>query len=56
MVLDAIETLFASLPNPVIPYTELRRLPGWLEARGLTAVIAGKRGDAPGAPNRQRLE
>ena len=48
VVLDTIETLFASLPNPAILRAELRRLFRWLKDRGVTAIITGERGDAGG--------
>lgn len=56
VVLDTLETLFAGLPNPAIPRAELRRLFGWLKARGVTDLIIGERGDDPGALTRQGLE
>ncbi len=56
VVLDTIETLFAGLPNPAILRAELRRLFGWLKARGVTALITGERGTEPGALTRQGLE
>jgi circadian clock protein KaiC len=45
IVLDTIETLFASLPNEAILRSELQRLFRWLKERGLTAVITGERGE-----------
>lgn len=45
VVLDTVETLFATLPNEAIVRTELRRLLGWLKTRGVTVVITGERGD-----------
>ncbi len=56
VVLDTIETLFAGLPNPAILRAQLRRLFGWLKARGVTALITGERGNDPGALTRQGLE
>jgi len=60
VVLDTLETLFAGLPNPAILRAELRRLFGWLKARGVTALITGERGDEfgshPAALTRQGLE
>lgn len=44
IVLDTIETLFASFEEPAVLRAELRRLFGWLKDRGLTAVITGERG------------
>jgi len=54
VVLDTIESLFASLPNPVILRSELRRLFRWLKDRELTAVITGEKGE--GTLTRQGLE
>ena len=54
VVLDTIETLFASFSNPAILRAELRRLFGWIKERGLTAIITGERGD--GQLTRQGLE
>jgi len=56
VVLDTLETLFASLPNPAILRAELRRLFRWLKDRGVTAIITGERGSEPGALTRQGLE
>ncbi len=44
IVLDTIESLFASLPNDAILRAELRRLFAWLKDRGMTAIITGERG------------
>ena len=44
VVLDTIESLFSSLPNPAILRAELRRLFRWLKDRGVTAVITGEGG------------
>jgi circadian clock protein KaiC len=54
VVLDTIESLFASLGNAAILRAELRRLFQWLKARGVTTVITGERGDA--TLTRQGLE
>lgn len=54
VVLDTIETLFATLPNPLILRAELHRLFRWLKAKGVTAVITGERGE--GTLTRQGLE
>ena len=54
IVLDTIETLFASFQNPAILRAEIRRLFDWLKERDLTAVITGERGD--GTLTRQGLE
>jgi len=45
VVLDTLEALFAGLPNHAILRAELRRLFGWLKARGMTAIITGEKGD-----------
>ncbi|MET3807509.1 circadian clock protein KaiC [Nakamurella sp. UYEF19] len=45
VVLDTIETLFGAFTDIAILRSELRRLLGWLKARGVTAVITGERGD-----------
>jgi circadian clock protein KaiC len=45
VVIDTIETLFGAFQNVAILRSELRRLFGWLKARGITAVITGERGD-----------
>ncbi len=44
VVLDTIESLFSSLPNPTILRAELRRLFRWLKDKGVTAVITGESG------------
>ena len=44
IVLDTIESLFASLPNEMVLRSELRRLFRWLKDRGITAVITAERG------------
>jgi circadian clock protein KaiC len=44
IVLDTIESLFAGLSNSGVLRAEIRRLFGWLKARGITAVITGERG------------
>ena len=45
VVLDTIETLFASLPNPLILRAELRRLFRWLKHKGVTVIVTGERGE-----------
>lgn len=45
VVLDTIETLFNSLPNPAILRAELRRLFRWLKDKGVTAIITAERGE-----------
>ena len=54
VVLDTIETLFASLSNTAILRAELRRLFQWLKTKGVTAIITGERGD--GTLTRHGLE
>jgi circadian clock protein KaiC len=54
VVLDTVESLFSSLPNPHTLRAELRRLFRWLKDKGVTAVITGERGD--GTLTRQGLE
>lgn len=44
VVLDTIESLFASLPNEGILRAELRRLFRWLKDRGVTAVVTAEQG------------
>jgi circadian clock protein KaiC len=45
VVLDTIETLFGGLSNTAILRSELRRLFGWLKAKGVTSIVTGERGD-----------
>jgi circadian clock protein KaiC len=45
VVLDSIESLFASLTNEAILRSELRRLFRWLKDRKLTTVVTGERGE-----------
>lgn len=54
VVLDTVETIFASFDNVAILRSELRRLFAWLKEKGVTAVITGERGD--GQLTRQGLE
>jgi circadian clock protein KaiC len=54
VVLDTIETLFSSLPNPAILRAELRRLFRWLKEKGVTAIITAERGE--GVLTRHGLE
>ncbi len=54
VVLDTIETIFASFENQAVLRNELRRLFYWLKERGVTAVITGERGE--GQLTRQGLE
>ncbi len=44
VVLDTIESLFSSLPNPTLLRLELRRLFRWLKDKGVTAIITGESG------------
>jgi circadian clock protein KaiC len=54
VVLDTLESLFASLPNESILRAELRRLFRWLKARGVTTIITAQQGN--GALTRHGLE
>ena len=54
VVLDTIETLFASFMNQALLRSELRRLFRWLKDKGVTAVITAERGG--GSLTRQGLE
>ena len=45
IVLDTIESLFASFSNANILRAELRRLFGWLKSNGVTAVVTAETGD-----------
>ncbi|HLU07580.1 MAG TPA: circadian clock protein KaiC [Woeseiaceae bacterium] len=54
VVLDTIETLFASFMNQALLRSELRRLFRWLKDKGVTAVITAERGE--GSLTRQGLE
>ena len=44
IVLDTIEVLFGALGDDSIVRAELRRLMGWLEDQGVTAIVTGERG------------
>lgn len=44
VVLDTLEALFSGLKNESILRSELRRLFGWLKAKGVTTVITAERG------------
>lgn len=44
VLLDAVESLFAALPNEAILRAELHRLFRWLKERGVTCIITGERG------------
>jgi circadian clock protein KaiC len=54
VLLDSIESLFATLSNESLLRSELRRLFRWLKDRGLTAVVTAERGE--GALTRHGLE
>ena len=54
VVLDTIESLFASFSNTNILRAELRRLFRWLKAQGVTAIITAETGD--GKLTRHSLE
>jgi circadian clock protein KaiC len=45
VVLDTLENLFGAFSDSATVRAELRRLFGWLKARGVTAVVTGERGD-----------
>jgi circadian clock protein KaiC len=55
VVLDTIEALFATLPNPGILRAEIRRLFGWLKEQGLTTIITAER-DRPERLTRHGIE
>lgn len=44
IVLDTVESLFASLPNETLLRSELRRLFRWIKDQGLTGIITGESG------------
>ncbi len=54
VVLDTIETLFASFTDQAVLRSEIRRLFRWLKDKGVTTVITAERGD--GTLTRQGLE
>ena len=54
VVLDTIETLFATFDDAAVLRAELQRLFRWLKDRGVTAVITAERGE--GALTRHGLE
>jgi circadian clock protein KaiC len=54
VLIDSIESLFASLANEAILRSELRRLFRWLKDKKLTAVVTGERGE--GGLTRHGLE
>ena len=54
VVLDTLEILFASLPNPAILRAEIHRLFQWLKERGVTAIVTAEQGD--GTLTRNGLE
>lgn len=45
VVLDTVESLFASFTNEGVLRAELRRLFAWLKERGVTTIVTGERGD-----------
>ncbi len=45
VVLDTVESLFASFTNEGVLRAELRRLFAWLKERGITTIVTGERGD-----------
>jgi circadian clock protein KaiC len=54
VLVDTPEALFAGLSDEGVLRSELRRLFGWLKAKGVTAVITGERGE--GTLTRHGLE
>ena len=57
VVLDTLEALFASFPNPVLLRAELRRLFDWLKERDVTAIVTAERGaGGPGQLTRHGIE
>jgi circadian clock protein KaiC len=54
VVLDTIEVLVTSLPDPVVVRAELARLFRWLKEQGVTAVVTAERGH--GGLSRHGLE
>ncbi len=54
VVLDALESLFSGLPNPLVLRAELRRLLHWLKKKGVTTIITAERGE--GSLTRQGME
>ncbi len=54
VVLDTIESLFTTLPNPTVIRIELRRLFSWLKKKGVTAIVTGEKGN--GTLTNQGLE
>jgi len=54
VVLDTIESLFTTLPNPTVIRRELRRLFSWLKKKGVTAIVTGEKGN--GTITHQGLE
>ena len=45
VVLDTVEALFGALGNEALLRRELRRVFRWLNDRGVTAIVAGQRGE-----------
>lgn len=56
VVLDSLDTLFANIPSEAILRAELRRLFGWLKARGLSTVITTERGTGDHQLSRHGIE
>ena len=46
VVLDTVETLFSSLPNPALLRSELHRLFQWLKDKGVTAIVTAESGSS----------
>lgn len=45
IVIDTVEVLFAALSDERVIRAELRRLFGWIKARGLTAIVTAESGE-----------
>jgi circadian clock protein KaiC len=54
VVLDAVESLFAALPNMLVLRAELRRLFRWLKDKGVTVIMTAEQGS--GTLTRHDLE
>lgn len=55
VLLDTLDSLFATLEDTGLLRAELRRLFGWLKGRGVTTVVTGEKGEG-GALTRNSLE
>lgn len=56
IVLDSLDTLFASIPNEAILRSELRRLFLWLKDRKLSTVVTSERSDSDRQLSRHGIE